>query len=143
MLGTSTRARRATKRLDATGILAGCPPEELDRIAEVSRVVSVPAGRILCEQGRLALDCMLIEAGRSDVLVGTRRVASPGPGETIGEIGVLDRRPRSATVVARTDMRVRIIEATDFDALLRDAPVFSRAVLRELSGRVRSANHTP
>ena len=141
MLGTSARVRRGTKHLDATGILAGCPPTELDLIAGVGRVASVPAGRILCEQGRLALDCMLIEAGQADVLVGTRRVASAGPGETIGEIGVLDRMPRSATVVARTDMQVRVIDAGDFDALLRAAPTFSRAVLRELSGRVRSANH--
>jgi CRP-like cAMP-binding protein len=126
--------------LEPIGILDGCPASELEHIAKVSRAVEVPTGRTLCEQGRLPLDCMLVESGRADVLVAGRKVATIGPGETIGEMGVLDHGPRSATVVARTPMRVRVIDAHDLDSLMARAPRFSRALLRELAARVRAAN---
>jgi CRP/FNR family cyclic AMP-dependent transcriptional regulator len=138
------KARREAPHhdLEPIGILYGCPGSELRHIAELSRAVDVPVGHTLCEQGRIPLDCMLVVAGHADVVVGGRKVATIGPGETIGEMGVLDRNPRSATVVARSPMQVRVIDAQDLDVLMQRAPTFTRALLRELSSRVRSANHT-
>jgi CRP-like cAMP-binding protein len=126
--------------LAAVGILEDCPTPELELIGQRTRIVEVPEGRVLCDQGALALDCMLVESGHADVFVGGQRVATVGPGETIGEMGILERRPRSATVVARTGMRVRLISAGDLDSLTERTPVFTRALLRELSARVRGAN---
>ena len=126
--------------VEPVGLLDACPGEELSAIAQASRVVDAPAGAVLCEQGRVALDCMLVEQGRADVLVGGRRVGSIGPGETIGEMGAVGRAPRSATVIARARMRVRVIDAQDLDAVLDRAPTFARALLRELSARLRDAN---
>jgi CRP-like cAMP-binding protein len=138
------KARRdvPNEDLEPIGILYGCTGPELQQIAQLSRAVHVPVGHTLCEQGQIPLDCMLVESGRADVIVGARRVATIGPGETIGEMGVLDRSPRSATVVASTPMRVRVIDAPDLDVLMQRAPTFTRALLRELSARVRSANHS-
>ena len=135
--------REVHHQLEPIGILYGCPGPELEHIERLSRLVDVPAGGILCEQGRIPLDCMLVESGRADVVVGGRKVATIGPGETVGELGVLDRGPRSATVVADTPMRVRVIDAQDLDTLMEGAPTFTRALLRELSARVRAANHAP
>lgn len=129
--------------LEPVGLLYTCSREELSAIADASRVVEVPTGAVLCEQGRVALDCMLVERGRADVLVRGRRVGSIGPGETIGEMGAVGRAPRSATVIARAPMRVRVIDAQDLDGVLDRAPTFARALLRELSARLRSANHQP
>ncbi len=128
--------------LDAVGMLAQCSDSELEHITRVSREVEVPAGHTLCEQGRIPLDCMFVVSGQADVIVGGRKVATIGPGETIGEMGVLERSPRSATVVARTPMRVRVIDGEELDALMERAPAFARALLRELSARVRGANQS-
>jgi CRP-like cAMP-binding protein len=132
--------RSGASDVAAVGILEDCPTPELQLIGQRSRTVDVPDGRLLCEQGSLALDCMLIESGYADVFVGGQHVATVGPGETVGEMGILERRPRSATVVARTGMRVRLISAGDLDSLTQRTPVFTRALLRELSARVRGAN---
>ncbi len=137
-----TRREAPHETLEPLGVLYGCPGKELEHIVRMSRAVDVPAGRTLYEQGRIPLDFMLVESGYADVVVGGRTVAAIGPGETIGEMGVLDRGPRSATVMARTPMRVRLIDAHDVDALMELAPTFTRALLRELSARVRTANHT-
>jgi CRP-like cAMP-binding protein len=129
--------------LEPVGLLYGCARDELSAIADASRVVDAPVGAVLCEQGRVALDCMLVERGRADVLVGGRRVGTIGTGETIGEMGVVGRAPRSATVIARSPMRVRVIDAQDIDAVLDRAPTFARALLRELAARLRTSNHQP
>ena len=127
--------------LERVGILALCSGSEIEHIASVSRAVDVPAGHTLCEQGQIPLDCMFVLSVQAAVMVGGRQVATIGPGETIGEMGVLERSPRSATVVARTPMRVRVIDGDDLDTLMERAPAFARALLRELSARVRVANH--
>jgi CRP-like cAMP-binding protein len=56
-------------------------------------------------------------------------------------MGVLDHGPRSAAVVARTPMRVGVIDAHDLDSLMARAPTFSRALLGELAARVRAVNN--
>ncbi|MBV8950404.1 MAG: cyclic nucleotide-binding domain-containing protein, partial [Actinobacteria bacterium] len=123
-----TRREASTATLEPVGVLYGCPGKELERIVAFSQAVDVPAGRTLYEQGRIPLDFMLVESGHAAVVVGGRKVADIGPGETIGEMGVLDHAPRSATVVARTPMRVRLVDAHDVDALMEAAPTFARAL---------------
>jgi CRP-like cAMP-binding protein len=60
-----------------------------------------------------------------------------GPGEMFGELAAIDGAPRSASVVARGEVRAGIITQRDFEALLRDRPGFAVAMLRHLAGQVR------
>lgn len=105
--------------------------------------IVVGEGQVLCRAGESA-DCWwYVVDGFADVTRGGRYVGTVGPGETIGELSMLDGRPRSATVTAKSDLRLRVGSAADFVAAVEADPSIGLAVarlvahrLRELTGRV-------
>src|SRR2546423_11561153 len=114
------------------------PKKELPRVADlVGEPESIPAGHMLTEQGRLAEEAYLVIDGTADVIVGEHTVAEIGPGESIGEMAVVDNWPRSAYVVARTPMRGYEIPSATFLKLLDEVPTVARALPQVLSARLR------
>ena len=79
----------------------------------------------------------MIDDGEAGVKVCDQVIGVVGSGEIVGEMGLLDYRPRSATVVAHTPMKVYVIDARRFEGVLESAPTLARNMLRELSGRIR------
>jgi CRP-like cAMP-binding protein len=96
----------------------------------------VPAGTILCDQGRVADACFVVVDGEAQVTVGGADIARAGPGQPIGEMGLLDHLPRSATVTAVTPMRLYRISAERFEQVLGSTAI-SRGLLEHLSRRLR------
>jgi len=120
------------------------PKKELNRVADlVGEPESIPVGHMLTEQGRLAEEAYLVIDGTADVIVGERTVAEIGPGESIGEMAVVDNWPRSAYVVARTPMKVYRIAAPTFLKLLDEVPTVGRALIQSLSARLRKLDVRP
>jgi CRP-like cAMP-binding protein len=78
--------------------------------------------------------------GTADVLVGGRPVAENGPGESVGEMAVVDNWPRSASVVARTPMRLYHVQGETFLTMLDEVPTVARALAQLLSARLRRLN---
>ena len=66
-----------------------------------------------------------------------RKIAEIGPGESVGELSLLDLGPRTATVEAGTDLKLLVIEARAFSGLLDDSPALARKMLAALANRVR------
>lgn len=105
--------------------------------------VVVGEDEVLCRAGESA-DCWwYVVEGFADVTRGGRYVGTVGPGETIGELSMLDGRPRSATVTAKSELRLRVGSVADFVAAVEADPAIGLAVarlvarrLRELTGRV-------
>ena len=60
-----------------------------------------------------------------------------GPGDCFGEMALLNRAPRSATVTAETDLHLLVLSSREFSALLDDVPAVARKVLATLADRVR------
>jgi CRP/FNR family transcriptional regulator, cyclic AMP receptor protein len=111
-------------------------------IARLSRLVDevrVPAGTVLIHEGAHGRDAFVIAEGTARVTVGDDHVCDLGPGEIVGEMAPLERRPRTATVVADTPMRLLAIGAADFYAFARLPPV-ARAVTATLVARLRAAD---
>lgn len=125
------------ERLSRVELFRHCTPKELARLAAITDEATLDVGQVLCRQGEIALACYVIHDGLASVTVGGQPVGVVGPGETVGEMGLIDCRPRSATVVARTPMRVDVIDARRFDGVLAETPTVARSLLRELSGRIR------
>ena len=94
------------KRLTALPIFSQLSPEEANRLAAFATETSIAEDQILLKQGDYSTELIGIEEGTADVIRDGERIASLGPGDLIGEMGLFDRRPRSADVIATSPMRV-------------------------------------
>ncbi|MGH9013787.1 MAG: cyclic nucleotide-binding domain-containing protein [Acidimicrobiia bacterium] len=129
--------RLKAQQLGEVRLFRRCSAKELEHLSRVTDDAIFEEGEVLFHQGDVGVACYVIVDGRVDVVVGRETVATVGAGETVGEMALLDGRPRSATVVARGQVHALVIEAECFAALLADSPVFARALLRELTARLR------
>jgi CRP/FNR family cyclic AMP-dependent transcriptional regulator len=93
-------------RLTAIPIFAELSPEEARRLATFATETSAAEGQILMKQGDYSVELIAIEEGSADVLKGGHTIASLGPGDLIGEMGLLEHRPRNADVIASSPMRL-------------------------------------
>ncbi|HSS11441.1 MAG TPA: cyclic nucleotide-binding domain-containing protein [Acidimicrobiales bacterium] len=128
------------KRLEGIELFKHCTPEDLEALTAITEERALPVGHVLCDQGRVAQECYIVVDGQADVTISGRHVASIGPGESVGEMGLLDHLPRSATVTATTPMQVYVIEAKRFEQVLQSSGV-ARALLVLLSRRIRDLEH--
>jgi CRP-like cAMP-binding protein len=93
-------------RLKAIPVFASLDDETLRGIATFATESSVPAGKHLVKEGDYAYEFMAIEEGEAEVIRGEETVATLGPGDFFGEIAVLEKTLRTASVVAKTPMRL-------------------------------------
>jgi CRP-like cAMP-binding protein len=93
-------------RLQAIPLFSDLDEETLRAVATFAAEKSVPAGEELVKEGDYAHEFMAIEEGEAEVLRGGERIATLGPGDFFGEIAVLEKTLRTATVVATKPMRL-------------------------------------
>lgn len=117
-------------------IFAGCTEEELAEIDRLADEVHVEAGRTIIRQGDLGQEFAVIVEGEADVVKDGEVVATLGPGDYFGEVALLDAVARTASVVARTDMVLEVIDRRGFNTLLDDLPRLSRSMLRGTARRL-------
>jgi CRP/FNR family cyclic AMP-dependent transcriptional regulator len=93
-------------RLKAIPIFADLSDEEAHRLSAFATEQSIAEGQILMKQGDYSVELIAIEEGSADVIRDGSRIASLGKGDLIGEMGLFERRPRNADVIATSPMRV-------------------------------------
>ncbi len=121
-------------------LFESCSQRELQRIASASDEILVEAGRVLVNQGQLGQEFFLIMEGTASVRRGTRKIAELGPGDYFGELAVLDQGPRSATVVADTDLQLLVLGQPALYEVLDKVPSLNRKLLAHMAGRLREAD---
>jgi CRP/FNR family transcriptional regulator, cyclic AMP receptor protein len=105
--------------------------------------MTVEAGATLMIENTPGREAFIIADGLADVLVDGEVVAVAGPGALVGEMSLLDNRPRSATVVAKTPLRILVMEPRQFAALFED-PRTAQWIAASLSRRLReNTGHNP
>jgi CRP/FNR family cyclic AMP-dependent transcriptional regulator len=113
--------------------------EGLDRFAR-----DYAAGTVLFEEGQPGDYMYVVQSGEVEIrrMVGeTERVlAVLTPGEFLGEMAILNGRPRSATAIVRVDSRLLVIEGKTFEAMLRARPEIALRIIKALALRLDSAN---
>ncbi len=127
----------AAERLARIGFFEGFTPEELQRVAELVDDVAAEPGAVLTEQGRPGTECFVIESGQANVYFGGEHIATLGPGSMVGEMALLEHRPRIATVVAETPMDLLGLDTRSFRALLEEMPKASQRVMSLLNARLQ------
>ena len=118
-------------------LFRGMSDKALARVGEISKEVSHPAGKTVVEEDHSAVGFHLILSGEAEATQSGSVVSTMGPGDYFGEMSLIDGKPRSASVVAKTDLHTLAIPAWNFNRLLDENPDMMRALLVSLSERIR------
>jgi CRP-like cAMP-binding protein len=110
---------------------------DLGELSALVDEVRVPAGRVLCEQGRGGEEFFVIVEGSVRVERDGRELAVLGPGQFLGEISLIDEGPRTATATTTTEGRVLVVGHREFHSLMDRYPSIETCVLRSLAKRIR------
>ncbi len=102
-------------------------------------LVEFPAGTVIVEEGAEG-DCMyVVMEGEVVISLFDKALATALPGEIVGEMALINSDIRSATVMAKTDCRLAIIDRSSFESLIRNVPDFTRHVMNVLANRLQVA----
>lgn len=115
----------------------GFTDEDLARVVELSDEVTVRSGSVIVDQGDPGTHCYVVITGSASVYVRGEHVAAIAPGTMIGEMALVDHRPRTATVVAEDDMRLLRFDSKAFRSLLDEMPKASERVMTLLKARLQ------
>ena len=124
-------------RLKTIGVFADLDDAAREAVSKLAAEVSVPEGKELVREGDFSYDLIAIEEGTAKVHHGDEIVAEIGPGDVVGEMGVLERAQRNASVTATSPMKLITLSGWDVKRLRKTAPdavEALEAVVRERSG---------
>lgn len=112
----------------------------LDKITAMGEPVDAEKGAVLTQQGEVGREAFVVCSGEVQIVVNGHPIATAGPGSVLGEMALLDLKPRSATLVALTDAELISYDARQFRKILDDMPADARASLEQRDERFRSEN---
>ncbi|MEY2433931.1 MAG: hypothetical protein QOC92_3656 [Acidimicrobiaceae bacterium] len=135
----SKMSRTYIERLRVVPGLGDCNERELAEFAGLVDEVTVSEGTVLIREGEAGQGVFVIVDGWAAVSVHGEPIAAVGPGEFVGEVAMLDRGPRTATVVARTNMRLLVIGRAAFSSVARQGDV-GTGIAAGLAARLRTAD---
>ena len=110
-------------------LFEGLSKKELTQLARVSEDLEVPAGDALCKEGDIGREFFVIVEGEIEVTV-KGKIAERGEGDFVGEIALLEDTSRTATVTAKTPLRLFVLTREDFRSLVRQTPRSSKRSCR-------------
>jgi CRP/FNR family transcriptional regulator, cyclic AMP receptor protein len=124
------------------GLFARMSEAELAEVAALGEVVDAEPGAVIINQGDVGTECFLIMEGEAGVFAGGHHVASIGKGAIVGEMALIGHKPRNASVVAQTAMRLLAFNISSFKRLLADMPQAQKHIYDLLEQRARdNASH--
>ena len=119
-------------QLRGISLFSGCTKEELRRIAPLQSQYQVKKSDVLIQYGTPGEECFVIVNGRATVIRNGIQLAQLGPGDFFGELAPLDGGPRTATVVADTEMLLLVISRLEFSLLRTSFPTVAGKLLAEV-----------
>ncbi|HEX9122635.1 MAG TPA: cyclic nucleotide-binding domain-containing protein [Actinomycetota bacterium] len=135
------KARRGSgaRVLSRVRLFAGLSQRDLRRIAALAEEVWYAPGHVVVEEGTQGTAFFAILDGSARVTRGgsDRTLRTLGPGDSFGELALLDGGPRSATVTAETSLDAVRIRRTEFHRLLRREPEVGIRIMASLAGWIR------
>jgi CRP/FNR family cyclic AMP-dependent transcriptional regulator len=125
-------------RLKSLPLFENVPDEELGQLATFAQEVTVDQGRELVREGDFSYEFMAIEEGEAEVSRDGRHVADLGPGDFFGEMGLLEKTLRNATVTAKTPMKLVTLTGWDLKRMEKHIPEAIERVRTTLEERRQS-----
>ena len=127
------RTQTTDELLAAVPLFANLSKKEISQISSLATRLEKPAGKELTRQGEHGNEFVIILDGEVEVVVDGEVVATRGPGEYVGEIALLEDRPRTATVVAKTPVSVDVIGQREFRTLVAMKPEIAQRLLATMA----------
>jgi len=134
-----TPAQRA-RMLAGVGLFSAATARSRTAIAKRAVEVEFPKGRRIARQGEIETGFFMIVAGSASVVRDGDVLAHLGPGDFFGELSLLDRQPRMASVTADEPTTCLALPSWEFQKLLETEPGLAVAILREAARRLRAAS---
>jgi CRP-like cAMP-binding protein len=129
---------RKLELLAATPLLDGVDADGLARVADRVIEASFAPGHVVARQGDVGTGLFIIESGAVRVVRDGETLATLGPGDFFGELSVIDGKPRNAQVIADGPTVCLALATWDFEAVVHEQPAVALAILRGLTGRLRT-----
>lgn len=120
-------------------LFEGLAEEELGVVAGLVDDIEVEPGEVLTTEGEPGHESFIVVSGTAEVSIAGKGIATLGAGALIGEMALLDGKPRSATVRAATPMHLLVVGADEFETLLGQPTVAVR-ILRSVAQRLRDTD---
>ena len=133
-------SREVTEKLAKVPMFSGCTKRELEAIGRAAKEVKHPEGHVIALEGDRGVGFFLITEGTARVSIGGKPRSKLGPGDFFGEIALLDRGPRTATVTSTSPIRLLGLTAWVFRGLIEEHPSIGFKLLEVVAGRLREAS---
>jgi CRP/FNR family cyclic AMP-dependent transcriptional regulator len=117
-------------------LFAGLSKKDLQEVSSLATRLNLSEGRELTHQGGRGYEFVVVLEGTVDVLIDGKVVATCGAGDFFGEMALLEHRPRSATVIAKTDVAIDVIGRSEFSVLLEDHPEIEKQLRAAMERRL-------
>jgi CRP/FNR family cyclic AMP-dependent transcriptional regulator len=133
--------KQTTKRdlLKKVPLFSTLSKGNLDEIAKIADEVETPVGKVLAKEGETGLEFIFILEGQAKVEKRGKVVNRLAPHDFFGEVAIIDGRPRTATVIAETDMTLLVVESRYFTRLLEKTPGLLNEIMVSLCKYIRDA----
>jgi CRP/FNR family cyclic AMP-dependent transcriptional regulator len=112
------------------------PRKGLEEVAHIADELDLPQGKQMAEEGDRGREFFVLLEGEADVTKGGQSINTMRKGDFFGEIALVTKMPRTASVTATTPVRVLVITERDFGALLKHSEEVSRGVAEALAERI-------
>jgi CRP/FNR family cyclic AMP-dependent transcriptional regulator len=136
------RHERIDEHLANVPLFASLSKKELRQISQLATRLEEPAGTVLIKEGRIGREFMIVIDGEIEIRKGDQLIATQGPGSYVGEIALLEHRPRTATVIATTPVSIEVIGQREFAGLLAEVPELSQQLLATVASRLADLEAT-
>src|SRR5919198_5439521 len=125
-----------TELLKKVPLFSRLDKKQLQDVAHIADEVDLPAGKEMATEGDRGREFFVLLKGEAEVTRAGERINTMKEGDFFGEIALVTKMPRTATVTATTDVDVLVITERAFDNLLKNSPDIGRAVAEALAERV-------
>jgi CRP/FNR family transcriptional regulator, cyclic AMP receptor protein len=126
--------------LKGVPLFARCSKKELGEIARIADEIDLPEDRKLTQEGKPGREFFVLIEGEADVRRKRRKIKTLGPGDFLGEISLVTKAPRTATVTTTSPVRALVVSEQNFRRLLERSPQVQIKVLEALAERVAATS---
>ena len=117
-------------------LFSGCSTRDLEEIAKIADELDFREGKVLTKEGAAGREFFVIVEGTAEATQGRKKLRTMSDGDFFGEISLITRLPRTASVTTISPLRALVITDRSFRRMIGDSPTIQRKVLEALGERL-------